>query len=297
MDDLNGLVDTLGENYDEFTVDVTVNPEQPAEQEDAGSVRILEGNTNGDNYLWSGTQGDNNLLTSGDLEVASPDEVNPDVSNMFGGTGNSTTITDVASNSGNPGVISGDGNTAPVAANTGDPGVISGSDNTAPFMGNAGDNNSVPFLSNEGQQDIPIASNTGESNPTLFTLDPVNNGDKIQNLSDLIHEPNLNVTNSTDFPIHLELAGGSTGGSLLGGLTDTLGGLLGGGGSGGGLLSSLAGLLGGGSGGGLLSTITSLLGGGGLLSTITGLLGGGSGGGLLSGITDALGGLFGGGGN
>lgn len=285
MDDLNGLVETLGENYDEFTLDVAVNPNQPAEQEDGGSVQILEGNTNGDSYLWSGTQGDNNLLTSGDLEVASPDEVNPDVSNLLGGTGNSTTFSDVATNSGNPGLLSGDGNTAPVAANTGDPGLVSGSGNTAPFLGNAGDNNSMPFLSNEGEQDKPFASNMGESNPTLFTFDPVNSGDKVQNLSDLIHEPNTTLTNTTDLPLHFEIAGGSSGGGLLSGLTDALGGLLGGGsggGAGGGLLS---GLLGGGAGGGLLSTIASALGG---------LFGGGLGGGLLSTITNALGGLFGG---
>ncbi len=169
-----------------------------------GDWEIFNGNENGNNWLFSGTQGDNNIGTSGDLELLSPGEVNPDLSNMVGGTGNSTEISDVLSNSGDPGLISGDGNTAPVAANTGDPGLISGDGNTAPVAANAGDNNSVPVLSNTGEQTKPFLSNTGESNPEIGTLTAENNGDWIQNASELIKNPNTNLTNTTDVPIHGE---------------------------------------------------------------------------------------------
>lgn len=176
-----------------------------------GDWEIFSGNENGNSWLFSGTQGDNNIGTSGDHKLFSPDEVNPDLSNMVGGTGNSTDVSDVLSNSGDPGLVSGDGNTAPVFANTGDPGLVSGDGNTAPVAANAGDGNSVPVLSNTGEQSKPFLSNTGESNPEIGTFTPENNGDWIQNASQLIKNPNTNLTNSTDIPIHGEAALGTTG--------------------------------------------------------------------------------------
>lgn len=176
-----------------------------------GDFGLGNDNTNGDIRLFSGEQGDNNIFTRGDTSLLSPGEFNPNASNLIGGTGNSTTVDGLLSNSGDPGLISGDGNTAPFMANTGDPGVISGDSNETPVLANSGDGNEVPVVSNTGEQHKPILSNEGTSNPEIFTASPTNSGDWIQNASDLIHEPNTNLSNNTDVPVHVEVAGGTTG--------------------------------------------------------------------------------------